>query len=306
MKSVIIDNVHSCIKETLERYINVDVKMLPTYEELAELIPDYDILIMRVDPKIDQNLIDKAKNLKMICVCAAGLNHIDLEYAKQKGIKVVNAPGLNIDSVAELTIGRLIELSRHVVKANNDVKINGIWDKYLYMGQELAGKTLGIAGFGKIGRRVGELAKAFKMNVVAYDPYVTAEQGRQLGVEMLELDELLKRVDYITIHMPLTPETKGMISKEKISLMKKGSFIVNMGRGGIVDEAAAYDALTSGRLAGMGVDVMQEEPCLKSLLYELDNFVVTPHIGGQTIDSQKRIGVFISNTIIDTFNLSVK
>lgn len=306
MKSVIIDNVHSCIKETLEKYIDVDVKMLPTYEELAEIIPDYDILIMRVDPKIDQSLIDKAKNLKMICVCAAGLNHIDLDYAKQKGIKVVNAPGLNIDSVAELTIGRLIELSRHVVKANNDVKINGIWDKYRYMGQELAGKTLGIAGFGKIGRRVGELAKAFKMNVVAYDPYVTAEQGSELGVEMLDLDDMLKRVDYITIHMPLTPETKGLISKEKINLMKKGSFIVNMGRGGIVDETAAFEALTSGQLAGMGADVMQEEPCPESPLYKLDNFVITPHIGGQTIDSQERIGVFISNNIIDTFNLSVK
>ena len=174
MKCLIIDAVHSSIAEEFSKYMQVDTHMLPTKEELAKLIPDYDVLIMRVDPAINKEILDAAKNLKVIGVCSVGLNHIDLDTAKEKGIQVFNAPGMNANAVAELTLAKMLEVARHTIPANYDVKVNKNWDKYKFVGSELRGKTLGILGFGRIGQRVGELARAFKMDVVAYDPYLPA------------------------------------------------------------------------------------------------------------------------------------
>lgn len=311
MKGLIVDVVDSCIAEKLGKYMQMDTEILPTAERLAEIIPDYDVLIMRVDPPIKKEILDAAKRLKVIGVCSVGLNHVDLEYAKQKGVEVMNSPGLNIDSVAELTVGRMIDMARHVVRAHNDTLKKKNWDKYPYMGQELNGKTVGIIGFGKIGRRVAELCKAFRMTTLAYDPYVSVEDGKKVDVEILPLEDLIRRSNFITIHVPLTPETKNMISREQIAMMPDGAIIINMGRGGLVDEEAVYQALKSGKLGGMGTDVMALElgasfspdAKLESPLYELDNFVVTPHIGGQTVDSQKRIGESISERIISLLKL---
>ena len=171
MKCLIIDAVHSAIAEELGKYMQVDTHMLPTQEELVKLIPDYDVLIMRVDPKITKEIIDAAANLKVIGVCSVGLNHVDMDACKAKGVQVFNAPGLNANAVAELTFSKMLDLSRHTIPANYDVKVNKTWDKYKFVGRELRGKTLGILGFGRIGQRVGELGRAFKMNIVAYDPY---------------------------------------------------------------------------------------------------------------------------------------
>lgn len=310
MRCLIIDEVDSEIQNELSKYMETEwIKSVPTEDELIKNISGYNVLIMRVDPAITKKVIDAADELKIIAVGAVGLNHIDMGYVKEKGIKVFNAPGLNIDSVAELTIGRLIDIGRQVVSANNYIKTENQWNKYLFMGSELAEKTIGIIGFGKIGQRVGELARAFKMKVIAYDPYITIEQGLEMNTKMVTLEEIFKESNYITIHVPLTPETQNMISYEEIDMMQEGCIIVNMGRGGVVDEEAVAAALSNGHLGGMGSDVMADELSgdkgnnIESPLFSFDNFIVTPHIGGQTIDSQKRIGNFIVKNIKEMLNL---
>ena len=242
MKCLIIDAVHSSIQEELGKYMQVDTKMLPTQEELASIIGDYDVLIMRVDPAINKDILDAASNLKVIGVCSVGLNHIDMDTAKAKNIQVFNAPGLNDNAVAELTIAKMLEISRHTIPACIDVKVNKTWDKYKFMGRELRGKTLGILGFGRVGQRVGKLAHAFQMEVVAYDPYLPAYVFDQEQSKSVSVEELLKVSDFVSIHMPLTPETKNLINTQSITTMKDGVVVLNMARGGIVNEQDMYEA----------------------------------------------------------------
>ncbi len=177
-------------------------------EQLLAEIADVDVLIMRVDPKIDKEILDAAKNLKVIGVCSVGLNHIDMEYAKEKGIQIFNAPGLNANAVAELTISKMLDISRGTMTANYDVKVKHEWDKYKFVGRELRGKTLGVMGFGRIGRRVGELGRAFGMNIVAYDPYLKPEDFEKENAVGMGVEELLKVSDFVSIHVPLTDETE--------------------------------------------------------------------------------------------------
>ena len=313
MKCLIIDEVDAVIQERLSKHMEVTWRRNPPSEqEMTKLISEYDILVMRVDPAITKKILDAAKKLKIIAIGSVGINHIDMDYAAQKGIKVFNSPGLNIDSVAELTIGYLINISRQITKANNYVKMKKQWNKYLFMGRELACKTIGIIGYGRIGQRVGQLAQAFKMDVIAYDPYITVEQGRTLDTRMVTFEELLKESDYITIHVPLIPETKNMISYDQIRMLKTGSIIVNMGRGGVVDEEAIAEALQSGKIRGAGMDVMScelnndfsAETIIDSPLMKIENFIITPHIGGQTYDSQKKIGNHIVENIERLCNIS--
>ena len=312
MKCLIIDVVHSSIGEALGKYMEVDTHILPTQEELARLIPDYDVLIMRVDPAINKDILDAAKNLKVIGVCSVGLNHIDLDTAKAKGIQVINAPGLNGNAVAELTFSKMLDIARHTIPACYDVKVNKSWDKYKYLGSELRGKTLGILGFGRIGQRVGELARAFKMDVVAYDPYLPAHVFEEQQAKSLSIDEVLKVSDYVTIHMPLTPETKHLFNAASIAEMKDGAVVLNMARGGIVDEQAMYEALKSGKLGGYASDVMENELAgggltegagFDSPLFECDNFVVSPHLGAQTVDAARDIGAHIISKVKEALKL---
>ncbi len=277
------------------------------------MIPDYDVLIMRVDPKIDKEILDAAKNLKMIGVCAVGTNHIDVDYAKEKGIQVFNAPGMNANAVAELTITKMLEISRNTIPANYDVKVNHNWDKYKFVGRELRGKTLGIMGFGRIGRRVGELGKAFKMNIVAYDPYLKPEQFDAEGAKGMSVDELIRVSDFISIHVPLTPETKNMFNKKSIATMKDGAVVLNMSRGGIVNEADMYEALKEGRIGGYASDVMENELAGSGLtgndefaspLFECENFIITPHLGAQSVDASRDIGIYITGKVKDLLGLN--
>ncbi len=312
MKCLIIDRVHALIGEELSKYMQVDTKILPTQEELAAIIPDYDVLIMRVDPKIDKTILDAAKNLKVIGVCSVGLNHIDMDAAKANNITVYNAPGMNANAVAELTISKLLDISRHVVAAHIDVTKNHEWDKYKFVGCELRGKTLGIMGFGRIGRRVGELARAFKMDVVAYDPFLKPEDFEKEHAKGVTVEEMLKVADYVTIHVPLTKETKDLFNKDSIAKMKDGAVVLNMSRGGICNEADMYEALKSGKLGGYGADVMENElagggltgnDTFVSPLFDCDNFLVTPHLGAQSVDASYDIGVMITGKIKEFLNL---
>lgn len=311
MKCLIIDAVHSAIAEELGKYMQVDTHMLPTAEKLAEIIPDYDVLIMRVDPKITKEVIDAAKNLKVIGVCSVGLNHIEVDYAKEKGIQIFNAPGLNGNAVAELTISKMLDISRHTMPANTDVKVNKTWDKYKFVGRELRGKTLGILGFGRIGQRVGELGRAFLMNVVAYDPYLPAHVFEEQHAQSMSIDEVLKVSDFVTIHMPLTPETKNLFNAKSIAEMKDDAVVLNMARGGIVNEKDMYEALKAGKIGGYASDVMENElggltegAGFDSPLFECDNFIVTPHLGAQTVDASRDIGAHIIVKVKEALNLN--
>ncbi|MCI8871036.1 MAG: phosphoglycerate dehydrogenase [Lawsonibacter sp.] len=310
MKCLIIDVVHSAIAEELGKYMQVDTKILPTQEELARMIPDYEVLIMRVDPKITKAVLDAAAKLKVIGVCSVGLNHIDMETAKAKGIQVINAPGLNGNAVAELTISKMLDISRHTIPANQDVKVNKTWDKYKFVGRELRGKTLGILGFGRIGQRVGELGRAFLMDVVAYDPYLPAEVFEQQHAKSMSVEEVLKVSDFVTIHMPLTPETKDLFNAKSIAGMKDDAVVLNMARGGIVNEKDMYEALKAGKIGGYASDVMENElggltegAGFDSPLFECDNFIVTPHLGAQTVDASRDIGQHIIAKVKEALSL---
>ena len=312
MKCLIIDVVSPAIAEELGKYMEVDTKILPTQEELASMIGDYEVLIMRVDPAINKTILDAAKKLKVIGVCSVGLNHIDMDTAKANGIQVFNAPGLNGNAVAELTISKMLELARHTVPACNDVKMYKHWDKYKFMGQELRGKTLGVLGFGRIGQRVGELAQAFKMEVVAYDPYLPAEVFDQQHAKSMTIDEVLKVSDFVTIHMPLNDETRHLFNAHSISEMKTGAVVLNMARGGIVNEQDMCDALKSGKIGGYASDVMEKELAdggltegagFDSPLFECDNFIVSPHLGAQTIDAARDIGAHIIDKVKEALDL---
>ena len=302
MKCLIVDVVSPAIAEELGKYMEVDTKILPTQEELAGMIGDYEVLIMRVDPAINKEILDAAKKLKVIGVCSVGLNHIDMNTAAEKGIQVFNAPGLNDNAVAELTISKMLDISRHTIDACNDVKVGKNWDKYKFMGRELRGKTLGILGFGRVGQRVAKLAHAFQMYVVAYDPYLPEYVFDQEATKGVSVDELLKVSDFVTIHMPLTPETKDLFNAKSIATMKDGAVVLNMARGGIVNEQDMYEALKSGKIGGFATDVMANELAAGGLtegagfdspLFECENFIVSPHLGAQTTDAARAIGVHI-------------
>ena len=314
MKCLIIDVVSPAIAEELGKYMDVTTceQLPPSKDELKAGIGDVDVLIMRVDPKIDKEVLDAAKNLKVIGVCSVGLNHVDTKYAEEKGVQVFNAPGLNGNAVAELTISKMLELARHTVPACNDVKMYKHWDKYKFMGQELRGKTLGVLGFGRIGQRVGELARAFKMEVVAYDPYLPAEVFEQQHAKSMTIDEVLKVSDFVTIHMPLNDETRHLFNAHSISEMKTGAVVLNMARGGIVNEQDMCDALKSGKIGGYASDVMEKELAdggltegagFDSPLFECDNFIVSPHLGAQTIDAARDIGAHIIDKVKEALDL---
>lgn len=314
MNCLIIDRVYAGIAEELGKHMNVKTaENLPaTKEQLLAAIGDVDVLIMRVDPKIDKEILDAAKNLKIIDVCSVGLNHIDMDYAKEKGIQIFNAPGMNANAVAELTFSKMLDISRGTFTANYDVKVKHEWDKYKFVGRELRGKTLGIMGFGRIGRRVGELGRAFMMDIVAYDPFLKPEDFEKEHAKGVTIDEMLEVADFISIHVPLTPETKDLFNAKSIAKMKEGAVVLNMSRGGIVNEKDMYEALKAGTIGGYAADVMENElagsgltgeDTFASPLFECDNFIVSPHIGAQSVDASKDIGILITAKVKEALGL---
>lgn len=316
MKALIIDRVSPVIASGLEKHgVDVETVILPSREALKQLLPQYDLLIMRVDPKMDKEMLDAAAgSIKMIAVCSAGTNHIDMAYAKALGIHIQNAPGCNYNAVAELTISKMLDLARMTVEANEEVQKQGIWNKYKYTGHELCGHVLGIIGYGMIGKRVAELAQAFGMTTLAYDPYLTKEACAAHKTELLsDLDELLRRSDYISVHSPLSPETNAMLSTQEFEKMKPGAIVINCARGGIVDEAAAAEALKSGKIGGLGLDVLSGELAgdglsdnarLKSPLFGVPNVLITPHIGGSAHEAYDAIGALIVEKTAAFYSLS--
>ncbi|SHH17964.1 D-3-phosphoglycerate dehydrogenase [Anaerosphaera aminiphila DSM 21120] len=314
MKALIIDQMSNIIDEELAKLgFEVDKVMLPKPEKLIEIIGEYDLLVMRVDPFISKEIIDAGKKLKAIMVGAVGLNHIDLEYAKEKGIAIHNAPGLNANAVAELVILKALDLYRNSVQANNEVKYDHIWNKYRWIGRELRNKTMGIIGFGAIGRRVAEIAQVFHMDIIAYDPFIKAEDNKIEYVKIVSLDEVVKNSDVITLHVPLTPDTKDMLSDKEMESMKDGAVIINCARGGVVNEEALYKYIKNGKLGGANLDTLADElgtggldtqdVHIESPLFELDRVYISPHVGGSTIDAQDDIGRVVIENVKKVFNL---
>jgi len=274
--------------------LTVDVRDDITPEELPNVLPAYDGMIVRSRTKVRQPLIDVCPNLKVIVRGGVGLDTIDHEYAKSKGIAVMNTPLASSASVAELAIGYMFALARSLYKATSSMKAEK-WDKKSFEGDEIGGKTLGLIGVGNIGKETAKRAIALGMTVVAYDPYVKAVDG----VQMVTLDELLAQADYISLHLPKTKESAGMIGAEQFGKMKNGVRIINCARGGIVDENALYEALTSGKVAGAALDVFAEEPPTDWKLLKLDNVIGSPHIGAATKEAQARVGAEVAAKLIE-------
>jgi D-3-phosphoglycerate dehydrogenase len=265
-------------------------------ELLAALGAGVDAVLIRSATKMDAEAIAAAKGLKVIARAGVGLDNVDIPAATAAGVMVVNAPTSNIVSAAELAISLLLASARFISPAHAALKA-GKWARSKYTGAELFEKTLGVVGFGRIGQLVAHRMQAFGMNVVAYDPYLQPAKAAQLGVELVELDDLLKRSDFITIHLPKTKETANLIGVEALKKVKKEVRIINAARGGVLDEAALYDAITEGRVAGAGLDVYVTEPCTDSPLFQLDQVVATPHLGASTDEAQERAGIAVAVSV---------
>jgi D-3-phosphoglycerate dehydrogenase len=265
-------------------------------ELLAALGAGVDAVLIRSATKMDAEAIAAAKGLKVIARAGVGLDNVDIPAATAAGVMVVNAPTSNIVSAAELAISLLLASARFISPAHAALK-NGKWARSKYTGAELFEKTLGVVGFGRIGQLVAHRMQAFGMSVVAYDPYLQPAKAAQLGVELVELDELLKRSDFITIHLPKTKETANLIGVEALKKVKKEVRIINAARGGVLDEAALYDAIVEGRVAGAGLDVYVTEPCTDSPLFQLDQVVATPHLGASTDEAQERAGIAVAVSV---------
>ena len=265
-------------------------------ELLAALGTGVDAVLIRSATKMDAEAITAAKGLKVIARAGVGLDNVDIPAATAAGVMVVNAPTSNIVSAAELAISLLLASARFISPAHAALR-NGKWARSKYTGAELFEKTLGVVGFGRIGQLVAHRMQAFGMNIIAFDPYLQPAKAAQLGVELVELDELLKRSDFITIHLPKTKETANLIGVDALKKVKKEVRIINAARGGVLDESALYDAIVEGRVAGAGLDVYVTEPCTDSPLFQLDQVVATPHLGASTDEAQERAGIAVAVSV---------
>ncbi|MDD5594858.1 MAG: phosphoglycerate dehydrogenase [Candidatus Omnitrophica bacterium] len=285
------------LKEVKEFQVDVKTDLKP--EQLKEIIKDYDALIVRSATKVTKDIINAATNLKVVGRAGVGLDNVDLDAATQKGIIVMNTPAGNTISTAEHTVSMILSLSRNIPQANASTK-KGEWKRAKFMGVELYNKILGIVGFGRIGTEVAKRALSFGMKVLAYDPFLSKEVAENIGVEVVELKDLFTRSDYITVHTPLTEETKHLISKEQFAIMKKGVRVVNCARGGIIDEIALAEAIKEGKVAGAAIDVFEKEPVApESELLKLESVVVTPHLGASTEEAQVNVAIEVAEIVRD-------
>jgi D-3-phosphoglycerate dehydrogenase len=263
---------------------------------LLEAVAAADALLVRSATKVDAEVLAASTRLKVVARAGVGLDNVDVPAATARGVMVVNAPTSNIVSAAEHAIALLLSTARHIPAADASLR-QGQWKRSQYGGVELQGKTVGVVGLGKIGQLVAQRLAAFDVKLVAYDPYVAPARAAQLGIELLSLDELLAVADFVSIHLPKTPETLGLIGKDQLALTKPGVIIVNAARGGLVDEDALAEAVRSGHVGGAGIDVYVSEPTTSSPLFELENITVTPHLGASTSEAQDRAGTDVAKSV---------
>jgi len=296
MKILIPDKVNKRATSILEESgFEVENKPGISVEELIGVCGDVDAMIVRSGVKITKEVIDAAKNLKLVVRAGVGFDNIDSAYAASKGVIVENTPFGNTNAAAEHTLALLMMLSKHIVHSNIELK-EGVWDRKKYKATELKDKTLGIVGFGNVGKKVAQVANALEMDVICFDPFVDALMME--GINKVEFEELVKSSDYISVHVPLNYKTKDMISEKEFSMMKDGVKILNVARGGVVNEAALESALVSGKVGAAALDVYGSEPPLCRSLIAHDKVICTPHLGASTIEAQVNVAVDAASQIV--------
>ncbi len=277
---------------------DVDVRLDLTPDLLKELLPGYDALVVRSQTKVTADVLSHGERLKVVGRAGTGVDNIDVDAATRAGILVVNAPASNSIAVAELTIGLLLALARQIPQAHASMR-EGKWDRNKYMGWEVRGKTLGLIGFGRIGAEVARRARTLEMHVLAYDPFISQERAQQLGVQAVTLDTLLREADVVSLHTPLIESTRNLLNAERLAMMKRGAYIINAARGGIIDEAALYEALQSGQIAGAALDVWAKEPPRDNPLVTHERVIALPHLGASTHEAQALTAADVAEGVLD-------
>jgi D-3-phosphoglycerate dehydrogenase len=299
MKVLISDNLAPIGAKILQDAgIEVDINTGLAPEELKKIIPEYDGLVIRSATKVTAEIIEAATNLKVVGRAGIGLDNVDIAAASKRGIVVMNAPDGNSTTAAEHAVAMMVSLARNIPQATASMK-DGKWEKKKFMGRELTGKTMGIIGIGRIGSIFAERAQGLKMNVIAYDPHMPEELVKKIGAELTTIEDVCKRADFISVHVPMTKDTKNLISTAEFKNMKKSAMFIDCARGGVVDEDALFEALSSGEIAGAALDVFANEPTTKENcpLLGLKNFICTPHLGASTSEAQENVAVAIAKQI---------
>ncbi|MEH7108746.1 phosphoglycerate dehydrogenase, partial [Bacillus sp. JJ1764] len=301
-KVLVTDGISSTGLQSLMDHPNFIVERQPTLpvEELKTIIGEYDALIVRSQTKVTEELLESAGNLRVIARAGVGVDNIDVNAATRKGIIVINAPGANTIAATEHTLAMMLSLARKIPQAHLKTT-SGEWDRNSFKGVELYKKTLGVVGMGKIGTEVAKRAKGFGMHILGFDPYLTEDRAKKLGITKASLDLIAEEADFITIHTPLTNDTRGIINDEFLSRTKKGVRFVNCARGGIIDEKALVRAIQSGHVAGAALDVFEKEPVADPELLQNPNIIVTPHLGASTVEAQEKVAQEVSAEIIEIF-----
>ena len=298
-KVLVSDPIDQTGIDILSQVATVDVKTGLKPEELVQIIGEYDALMIRSGTHVTEKIISASKNLKVIGRAGVGVDNVDVPAATRKGIVVVNSPQGNTIAAAEHTLAMMMSLSRYIPDANTSVK-SGLWDRKTYVGAEVYKKTIGIIGLGKIGSHVAKVAKAMEMKLLAFDPFISAERAEQIGCQLVDLDLLIRQSDYITLHIPKTPESTHLINAERLAKMKPNARIINCSRGGIFDEEALAIALKNGQIAGAALDVFESEPLIDSPLKTLGKEVIlTPHLGASTTEAQLNVAIDVAEQIRD-------
>jgi len=300
MKILIADTISEEGIDILRSNAEVDTKPGLKPEELLSIIGDYEALVVRSQTQVTSKVIEAGKKLLIIARAGVGVDNIDVEEATRRGIVVVNAPTSNTTAAAEHTIALMLALARHIPQANATLK-SGVWERNNFIGIEVRNKTLGIIGLGNIGSEVARRARGLEMKVLAYDPFISIDHARNLQVELVPLEQLLKDSDFITIHTPLTKSTRGIIGAKELALVKPTVRIINTARGGLIDESALVKAIKGKKVAGAAFDVFATEPLTSSILFENDNIIVTPHLGASTTEAQAMVAEDVAKQIIAVF-----
>ncbi|HLB27696.1 MAG TPA: phosphoglycerate dehydrogenase [Dehalococcoidales bacterium] len=301
MKVLVADVVGEEGIALLRSCADVDIKPGLKPDELVSIICNYDALVVRSQTKVTSSIIEAGKKLQVIGRAGVGVDNIDVDAATRMGIVVVNAPSSNTISAAEHTIALILSLARHIPRANTSLKA-GEWKRNEFTGIEVRNKTLGLVGLGNVGAAVARRAAGLEMKLIGYDPFVSAEIARNIGVTIMPLEQLMKEADFITLHVPLTNSTKNIIGAKELALVKPTARLVNTARGGLVDEEALVEVLNEGRMAGAAFDVFTTEPITDSILFKNDKIIVTPHLGASTVEAQALVSADVAEQIIDIFN----
>ena len=301
MKVLIADSIDEEGINILRSYTEVDIKTGLQEDELVSVIADYDAMVVRSQTQVTSKVIKAGKKLQVIGRAGVGVDNIDVDEATQQGIVVVNAPTGNTTAAAEHAIALMLAVARHIPQANTVLK-SGVWQRSNFIGTEVRNKTLGIIGLGNIGSEVARRARGLEMKIIAYDPFISVDYARNLQVELVPLKQLLQESDFITLHIPLTKSTKGLIGAKELALVKPNARIINTARGGLINEEALVKAVKEKRIAGAAIDVFIQEPITNSILFEDDRIVVTPHLGASTTEAQAMVARDVAEQIIAVFN----